>query len=101
MNARKQRGERSWTPEQRKKMSDRMKRLHANAKQAKDAASTLGKKQDGPDFLTAGQLVRLLGNVPEDTPVRFEASCVTSPEIKPDTQFDESGVLVVKSILIR
>ena len=91
------RGNRDWTPEQRKAASERMREMHAKSRSESRAKD----KDKGLESLTVGQLLRFLQDVPEQTPIHFEASCVERPEIKPDSHFDNDGKLIVTAIVIR
>jgi len=83
--AKRARGERAWTDEQKQQHSDYMKELHRQRREAAQIA-TLPDKTSGIEVLTLGQLHDMLGQlidsgVKKRTRVKFLPSCCERPEI--------------------
>jgi hypothetical protein len=99
-------GDRGWTPEQRKKQSEYMKKLHAE-KRARTPSGALPEKSSGIERLTLGVMIKALQaylelGADENTPIHFEETCVANQEIVGKSCFDpKSYKTAVECIIIR
>ena len=100
-------GDRSWSPEQRAKQAEYMRKLHAEKRKLMSTEQSYGlpsEKASAIDNLTVGVLISRLQKLmsvgaTEDTPVTILG--IDSPEICPQQRFDQHGELTVEVVLIR